>query len=73
MEYRNSKEESFHKVTGTSVTGLDIGTYEVRYPETELYKASPSAEYTIVSTGKENQDPLILKMSSEVVYGDEWY
>jgi hypothetical protein len=49
MEYRLQGEEDWTEVTGTEITGLAAGTYEVRYTAKEGYSASPITEVVVGS------------------------
>ena len=54
MEYRLSTETTYHAVTGTTITGLAAGTYEVRYQASEGVEASEATE-VVVSYAKATQ------------------
>jgi 2',3'-cyclic-nucleotide 2'-phosphodiesterase (5'-nucleotidase family)/uncharacterized protein YjdB len=47
MEYRLPSEEDWTSVTGSEITGLVPGTYEVRYAAKEGYHAGEAAEVTV--------------------------
>ena len=47
MEYRKSGADSYTACTGTEITGLSAGTYEVRYKENNNYKESPAFTVTV--------------------------
>jgi len=47
MEYRKSGADSYTDCTGTEITGLSAGTYEVRYKENNNYKESPAFTVTV--------------------------
>ncbi|WP_157643660.1 DUF5695 domain-containing protein [Paenibacillus camerounensis] len=55
MEYlkHGADTEIWAAITGTEITGLDAGTYEVRYKETATHQASPSLEVVIGSPAVE--------------------
>ncbi|MFB5283580.1 hypothetical protein [Peribacillus sp. Hz7] len=47
MEYRLKGETEFIPVTGTEITGLKSGIYEVRFVAKEGYNASPTVEVVV--------------------------
>ena len=52
MEYKLSTAAAYTPVTGTTVTGLAPGTYDVRYAESANYSASPASSVVIDSGEK---------------------
>ena len=44
MEYRKDGDEDYTAITGENVTGLQAGTYFVRYKESENYNVSKEAK-----------------------------
>ena len=47
MEYRKSGDSSYTNCTGTEITGLSAGIYEVRYKEDKNHNESPAFEVTV--------------------------
>ena len=47
MEYKLSTADTYTKVTGTTITGLAAGTYNVRYAVDANHEASPAADVVI--------------------------
>jgi hypothetical protein len=47
MEYKLSTAAAYTACTGTEITGLAVGTYHVRYAETDVYNASADASVTV--------------------------
>ncbi|MFV0394939.1 MAG: InlB B-repeat-containing protein, partial [Coprobacillaceae bacterium] len=75
MEYRLEDSEDWISITGTSVTGLSVGKYYVRYKETDNTLPSEEVEVEIVYgrklkiTGPDNQPGYTITISEkEVVY-----
>ena len=61
MEYRLQGTDTWTACTGTEITGLTAGTYEVRYPATDTEYASESTTINIEEaavTGTQNTDNL---------------
>ena len=52
MEYKLSTATEYTPITGTSVTGLAAGTYNVRYAEKANYNASPATNVVIGAGNK---------------------
>ena len=51
MEYKEASSSAWTAVTGTEITGLAAGNYEVRFKQTDNYNASPSVSITIPDGG----------------------
>ena len=49
MEYRKDGDEDYTAITGENVTGLQAGTYFVRYKESENYNVSKEAKVIIAA------------------------
>ena len=49
MEYRKDGDKDYTAITGENVTGLQAGTYFVRYKESKNYNASKEAEVIIAA------------------------
>ena len=47
MEYRKSGTDSYIACTGTEITGLSAGTYEVRYKGDTNHEESPAFVVTV--------------------------
>ena len=52
MEYRKSGDNSYTDCTGTEITGLSAGTYEVRYKGDKNYEESPAFVVTVPDADK---------------------
>lgn len=52
MEYRKDGDKDYTAITGENVTGLQAGTYFVRYKESKNYNASKEAEVIIAAGTK---------------------
>ena len=52
MEYRKSGDSSYTKCTGTEITGLSAGTYEVRYKGDKNHNESPAFAVTVPDADK---------------------
>ena len=51
MEYKEASSSAWTAVTGTEITGLAAGNYEIRFKQTDNYNASPSVSITIPDGG----------------------
>ena len=51
MEYRKAGDASWTQGTGSSITGLSSGNYEIRYKAKFNYDASPSITVTVPESG----------------------
>ena len=51
MEYKEASSATWTAVTGTEITGLAAGNYEIRFKQTDNYNASPSFSITIPDGG----------------------
>ena len=51
MEYRKAGDTSWTQGTGSSITGLSSGNYEIRYKAKFNYDASPSITVTVPESG----------------------
>lgn len=51
MEYKEASSSAWTAVTGTEITGLAAGDYEIRFKQTDNYNASPSVSITIPDSG----------------------
>ena len=51
MEYKKASSSAWTAVTGTEITGLAAGNYEIRFKQTDNYNASPSVSITIPDGG----------------------
>ena len=49
MEYRKDGDKDYTAITGENVTGLQAGTYFIRYKESKNYNASKEAEVIIAA------------------------
>ena len=49
MEYRKDRDKDYTAITGENVTGLQAGTYFVRYKESKNYNESKEAEVIIAA------------------------
>ena len=52
MEYRKSGDSSYTNCTGTEITGLSAGTYEVRYKGDKNHEESPAFVVTVPDADK---------------------
>ena len=52
MEYRKSGDSSYISCTGTEITGLSAGTYEVRYKGDKNHEESPAFVVTVPDADK---------------------
>ena len=52
MEYRKSEDSSYIACTGTEITGLSAGTYEVRYKGDKNHEESPAFVVTVPDADK---------------------
>ena len=52
MEYRKSGDNSYTDCTGTEITGLSAGTYEVRYKGDKNHEESPAFVVTVPDADK---------------------
>ena len=51
MEYKKTTSSAWTAVTGTEITGLSAGTYQVRYASTDNWNASSSTLVTVADGG----------------------
>ena len=58
MEYRKDGDKDYTAITGENVTGLQAGTYFVRYKESKNYNASKEAEVIIAAGTQQRQKTL---------------
>ena len=76
MEYRKDGDKDYTAITGENVTGLQAGTYFVRYKESKNYKASKEAEVIIAAgtqltiTLPSNQEGYTLTVDKNVI---DWH
>lgn len=57
MEYKRAGADSYSPVLGTTIEGLEPGTYQVRYAAREGYSASPDVEVVVPAYVKPTPDP----------------
>ncbi|WKL02221.1 hypothetical protein Q0F98_39200 [Paenibacillus amylolyticus] len=56
MEYRKLGEEDYTPVTGSSINGLEPGSYQIRYAATDSLKASPPVTVDIRNEAKADRE-----------------
>lgn len=57
MEYRKADQGGYMPVSGTSIEGLETGSYELRYAGTDLNNPSPAILIVVPDGTKQEQSP----------------